>query len=323
LSALLGLALAVVGIWLANRELRARESRALELQAVNERLEERVRERTADISRTNEALREEIAERRRAERHARQAAEELERSNRELTQFASVASHDLQEPLRKIQAFGDRLLGHSGHELSDKGRDYLNRILGAAGRMRELIDSLLEYSRVSTRQQPRVPVDLRQVAQEVVSDLEGRLHASEGQVVIGELPTIDADPVQMRQLLQNLIGNALKFRRADLSPIVKLSARISPGVVGNNGDSQLGFVCELTVEDNGVGFENTYAEQIFELFQRLHGRGEYDGTGMGLAICKKIAERHGGSIAADSAPGQGSRFTVRLPVHQTVTNAEG
>jgi light-regulated signal transduction histidine kinase (bacteriophytochrome) len=273
-------------------------------------------QRTADISRANEALLEEISERRRAERQAHVVAEELERSNRELTQFASVASHDLQEPLRKIQAFGDRLLGHSGEELNERGRDYLQRILSATGRMRELIDSLLEYSRVSTRKQPRVPVNLKHVAQEVVSDLEGRLHAGGGDVQIGDLPTIDADPVQMRQLLQNLIGNALKFRRSDVAPEVKVSARIVPGALDGQVDSPSGLVCELAVEDNGVGFESVYAERIFELFQRLHGRGEYEGTGMGLAICKKIAERHGGSIRAESVPGQGARFLVKLPVTQ-------
>jgi signal transduction histidine kinase len=316
LSAALGIVLAVAGLWLLNRDLKARETRAGELKALNEQLEERVRQRTADISQTNAALRDEIAERRRIERQVRLVAEELERSNRELTHFASVASHDLQEPLRKIQAFGDRLLGHCGDELSSKGRDYLNRILGAAGRMRALIDGLLEYSRVSTRNQPRVPVDLNHVARDVVGDLEARLQAAGGEVMIETLPTIDADPLQMRQLMQNLIGNALKFRRPDVEPRVKVSARVAPGPITGNGDSQPGWMCELTVEDNGVGFETAYSEQIFELFQRLHGRGEYEGTGMGLAICKKIAERHGGSITAASTPGEGSRFVVKLPVTQ-------
>jgi signal transduction histidine kinase len=317
LSAVLGLALAIAGLWLTSRDLKAREARTAELKRLNEQLEERVRERTADISQTNAALLEEIAERKRAERAVRSTAEELERSNRELTQFASVASHDLQEPLRKIQAFGDRLLGQCGDQLNEKGKDYLDRILAATGRMRQLIDGLLEYSRVSTRNQPRVPVDLGQVARDVVSDLEARLHATGGEVQLGNLPTIDADALQMRQLLQNLIGNALKFRRLDTLPRVQVSAQILPAPLSANGDSQLGLVCELSVQDNGVGFEPAYAERIFELFQRLHGRGEYEGTGMGLAICKKIAERHGGSIAATSEPGEGAKFTVKLPVSQS------
>lgn len=316
LSAVLGLGLAVVGFWLTMRDMQAREARATELKQLNEQLEERVRARTAEITKANESLVEEVGERKRAERAARQSAEELERSNRELTQFASVASHDLQEPLRKIQAFGDRLLGVSGEQLNEKGRDYLGRILVAAGRMRELIDGLLEYSRISTRNQPRVPVNLEQVARDVVGDLEARLHATGGEVHIATLPIVEADPLQMRQLLQNLIGNALKFQQEGTPPLVKVSARVAPGALAMNGDSHLGLVCELAVEDNGVGFENAYAERIFELFQRLHGRNEFEGTGMGLAICKKIAERHGGTISARSVPGEGSRFTVQLPIRQ-------
>ena len=159
-----------------------------------------------------------------------------------------------------------------------------------------------------------MPVDLGRVASEVVGDLEARLHQSHGQVEIGNLPTINADPLQMRQLFQNLIGNALKFQRKGAPPHVRMSARVVPRAAADNGDSQLGLACELTVEDNGVGFEPAYAQQIFELFQRLHGRDEYEGTGMGLAICKKIAERHGGSITASSTPGQGARFIVVLPL---------
>jgi signal transduction histidine kinase len=317
ISAAIGLVLAAIGFLLANRDLKSREQRTEELKAHSERLEERVRERTAELSRAIGSLREEIDERHKAEKTVRQVADELKRSNRELAQFAAVASHDLQEPLRKVQAFGDRLLGHCSDELSEKGRDYLNRMLAAAGRMRALIDGLLEYSRVSTRRQTLAPVDLSQVAHEVVGDLEARIQQSGGTVEVGELPTIAADSLQIRQLLQNLIGNALKFQRKDAPPIVRVSARIVPHTVPGDGDSHLGLACELSVEDNGVGFEPIYAQQIFELFQRLHGRDEYEGTGMGLAMCKKIAERHGGRIAAVSAPGEGSRFTVTLPLVST------
>jgi len=314
ISAAIGLVLAAIGFMLASRELKAREQRTQELKEHSERLEERVRERTAELSEAIGSLREEIAERHKAEKTVRQVADELTRSNRELAQFAAVASHDLQEPLRKVQAFGDRLLGHCSDKLGDKGRDYLSRMLAAAARMRALIDGLLEYSRVSTRRQALAPVDLGQVAREVVGDLEARIQQSGGAVEVGELPTIAADSLQIRQLLQNLIGNALKFQRKDTPPIVRVSARVVPHRVPGDGDSQLGLACELSVEDNGVGFEPIYAQQIFELFQRLHGRDQYEGTGMGLAMCKKIAERHGGGIAAASTPGQGSRFTVTLPL---------
>lgn len=314
ISAMIGLSLALLGLYLTSRDLQERERRAQELNDLNERLEQRVIERTAAISTTNAALRDEIAERQRAEQLARQMSAELERSNRELSQFATVASHDLQEPLRKIQAFGDRLLGQCNDDLSEKGRDYLNRMLASAGRMRELIDSLLEYSRVSTRTQPLSSVNLNEVAQEVLSDLEPRLAMTAGHVDVGPLPVVAGDRMQMRQLLQNLIGNALKFQRPGIPSQVQVSATLltAEGLEPTNG--QPAVACELIVADNGVGFENVYAERIFELFQRLHGRNEFEGTGMGLAICKKIAERAGGSIRAIGEPNVGSRFLVKLPL---------
>jgi len=314
ISALLGLALAALGFVWTHREMKAREQRTIELRELNERLEQRVGERTAALTAANDALRDEIAERHRAETTLRLVAQDLERSNRELTHFASVASHDLHEPLRKIQAFGDRLYGQCHDQLNEKGRDYLQRLLASAARMRALIDGLLEYSRVSARKQPLVPVELTRIAREVVADLDARIQQSGGQVQVEELPTIVADPLQMRQLLQNLVGNALKFHRHNTPPQVRVSGSVTSGIVQGDVDSQPGPLCELAVEDNGVGFEPAEAQQIFELFQRLHGRDEYEGTGMGLAICKKIVERHGGRICAASRPGQGSRFLVTLPV---------
>ncbi len=246
-----------------------------------------------------------IRERMRAHDELHSAMRRLEASNRELEDFAYVASHDLQEPLRKIQAFGDRLKAKHAHELAPQARDYIDRMQAAAKRMQILINDLLTFSRVTTKAQPFVPVDLGQIAAEVAHDLELRAHDARGEIVIGALPSIEADPLQMRQLLQNLASNALKFHRPDVPPRVEIA-----------GDTENGTSARIVVKDNGIGFDEKYAERIFTMFERLHGRGSYEGTGIGLAICRKIAERHGGEIAARSVPGEGSTFIVTLPVHQ-------
>jgi light-regulated signal transduction histidine kinase (bacteriophytochrome) len=254
-----------------------------------------VRERTAELDRTNERLvtmNEEL----------KGSSLRLEQSNRELQDFASVASHDLQEPLRKVQAFGDRLKSGSGAALDAQGRDYLERMLSATKRMQSLIQDLLSFCRVTSQARLFMPVDLAQVAREVLSDLEVRIAETNASVDVGNLPTIDADAVQMRQLLQNLIGNALKFHQKGKPPAVRLYAeRATDGML------------RLVVEDNGIGFEEKYLDRIFTVFQRLHSRAEYAGTGVGLAICRKIAQRHGGDITAKSAPGVGTSFVVALP----------
>lgn len=237
---------------------------------------------------------------------------ELARSNRELESFASVASHDLQEPLRKITAFGDRLKSQCGDALTDKGRDYLERMQNAATRMQSLIEDLLSYSRVTTRGQPFVPVSLGGVTREVLSDLELRIEKTGARVEVGDLPTIEADPTQMRQLLQNLLANALKFQRPGEAPRIRVEAHC---MENNNGTAD--GRCQIRVQDNGIGFDEKYLDRLFKPFQRLHGQSAYEGTGIGLAICKKIAERHGGSITARSAPGQGTCFLVELPVQST------
>ena len=241
---------------------------------------------------------------------------ELERSNRELQDFAFVASHDLQEPLRKIQAFGDRLRTIQGPQFSDQGRDYLERMHSAAGRMHTLINDLLMFSRVTTKAQPFAPVNLNKIAKEVVSDLEARIEDTGGKVIIGDLPTIEADELQMRQLLQNLIANALKFRRPEAAPVVTVTAESNGGAVGNN-DGAPAAELRLQVKDNGIGFDEKYLDRIFTPFQRLHGRNEYEGTGIGLAVCRKIVERHGGELTAQSTPGEGSTFTATLPAKQS------
>jgi PAS domain S-box-containing protein len=250
------------------------------------------------------------------EQETRQS-QELARSNAELQQFASIASHDLQEPLRKIQAFGDRLKTKCNEALTEQGRDYLDRMQNAAGRMQTLIDDLLMLSRITTKAQPFVPVDLAQVIQEVLSDLEVRIDETKGQVEVGSLPTIEADSLQMRQLLQNLIGNALKFHPKTEPPKVRIySQLLNDEEQQPTGNSITPTHCQIVVEDNGIGFDEKYLDRIFNVFQRLQGRSEYEGTGMGLAICRKIAERHGGSLTAESTPGQGATFIVTLPIKQ-------
>ncbi len=269
-------------------------------------------EQKLELERINQELRAEITKRRRAEEELKNFAARLERSNVELQDFASVASHDLQEPLRKVQAFGDRLKVKSGDTLSEEGRDCLERMQNAAGRMQTLINDLLTLSRVTIQARPFAPVDLRAVTEEVLSDLETLVEKTNGKIEVGDLGIIEADPLQMRQLLQNLIGNALKFHRPDVPPIVKISGRtlsVPDKIIGVE-------LFRLIVEDNGIGFEDKNADKIFKVFQRLHGRSEYEGTGIGLAVCRKIAERHGGRITAQSVIGEGATFIVDFPIKQ-------
>ena len=267
-----------------------------------------------------------ITERKEAEERLRRFAGRLEQNNRELQDFAYVASHDLQEPLRKVQAFGDRLKTRCADALPDEGRDYLHRMQEAARRMQILIEDLLSYSRVTTRANPFVSVDLNETVSHVLSDLEVLIGEIQAKILVEPLPTVDADATQMRQLMQNLVGNALKFRRKEGQPEVKISSR----VVTDPADVRLPKLplrdfnispgnpyCLLRVDDNGIGFDEKYVDKIFVVFQRLHGRGIYEGTGVGLAICRKITLRHGGEITAFSKPGEGSSFVVLLPIRQT------
>ena len=251
---------------------------------------------------------EDVTERRFTEWRLAAQHAELLRSNAALDEFASVTSHDLQEPLRKILTFGERLIESAGPVLEGDSRKHLERMLSAADRMRSLVDDLLLYSQISTRGQSFVPTDLGWIAREVIGDLETTIADEGASVEVGELPVLDADPLQMRQLLQNLLGNALKYRKKDAPPVIEL-----------NGARSDGRFWTITVKDNGIGFNEQYAEKIFKMFERLHGRMEYSGSGIGLSICRKIVERHGGTIGAKSTPGQGATFTVLLPATQVTS----
>jgi signal transduction histidine kinase len=227
-------------------------------------------------------------------------ATELTRSNSELDQFASIASHDLQEPLRKVRTFTQRVWETESAGLSERAREDLERANASAERMQRLIEDLLRFSRVSTQGRPFLPVDLGRLTAEVLEDLEESVRSAGAIVRVGPLPTISADEPQMRQLMQNLLSNAIKFRRDGVTPEVDVTASLE-------GDR-----LTLVVGDNGIGFDPQYSRRIFRVFERLNGRSEYPGTGIGLALCRKIAERHGGGVLADSVPGEGSTFTVTL-----------
>ncbi|MEM7302716.1 MAG: PAS-domain containing protein [Pseudomonadota bacterium] len=238
----------------------------------------------------------------------------LERSNSELQDFAYVASHDLQEPLRKIEAFGDRLARKYADILPDDGKMFVDRMQNAAGRMRQLINDLLSYSRVTTAAKPFNEVNLAQIAEDVVSDLQVRIEENKATIEFEELPTIQADPTQMRQLIQNLLSNALKFKKPDVDPVIKIAAKLLDSTTPMGQPIR---ICRITIADNGIGFENKFKNQIFTIFQRLHGRMEYEGTGIGLATCRKIVDRHSGTIDADGKPDIGATFIIELPVEQS------
>ena len=251
-----------------------------------------------------------ITDRKQTEAQLQAYAVELERSNRELQDFAYVASHDLQEPLRKIQIFGERLRAKYHDTLDETAQDYLRRMDDAADRMKKLIQDLLEFSRVTTHAQPFAPIGLNEVVAGVLQDLEARIAETDAKISVGNLPTIEAEPTQMRQLFQNLISNAIKFHRTGVPPEVTITARCEFRL-----DEQR-ELCRIMVADNGIGFDTKYLDRVFSVFQRLHNRSEYPGTGVGLALCRKIVLRHQGTITAESVPGEGTTFIVMLPMHQ-------
>ena len=255
-----------------------------------------------------------VSLRKKAEQEQARYEAELERSNRELEQFAYVASHDMQEPLRKIRSFGERLRTRCGNQLDEVGHECLQRMLASAERMQVFVEGLLSLSRVTVQSQRFVQVDLAQVAREVMSDLEAQIEQVGGRVEVGHLPTIEAIPLQIRQLLQNLIANGLKFHRQGEPPVVKVHGKFVHGRrqrrAGQAADKEQ---CRILVEDNGIGLEEKHQEHIFGVFQRLH-HNMFEGAGIGLALCRKIVECHGGQISARGVPGRGSMFEVLLPV---------
>lgn len=258
------------------------------------------------------AMSRDLTEQRLAEFHSERAAERLEESNRDLLEFAQVASHDLQEPLRKVSAFSGRLEAKLEGQLDEQGEDYMRRMNSAVGRMQSLIDDLLTFARVNTRGTAMVNTPIREVVERVLSDLEIAIDESKAEVTLGRLPNLPVDASQIAQLFQNLIGNALKFRKDGVTPKITIGARhVLPKNFGPDEPPKGWY--DITITDNGIGFDEKYITKIFAPFQRLHGRSEYAGTGVGLSVCRRIAERHQGSIVASSGDGEGATFVVRLP----------
>lgn len=249
-----------------------------------------------------------VSEQHRAEKALEQSLIDLGNRNRELQDFAFIASHDLQEPLRKIRAFADILQQRYADELPAKVGEYLDRIDQASTRMQTLIDDLLAYSRVATRDFRLAEVDLSAVCKEVLVDLEDRIESTQALIDVGPLPTITADPLQMRQLLQNLLANALKFIKPDVRPEISVTAQ---SVLLDNKPA-----VDLQVSDNGIGFDTRFTDKIFNPFQRLHARSDFEGSGIGLAIVRRIVERHRGRVSCSSSPGAGATFKICLPKKQ-------
>ncbi len=276
-----------------------------ELQQYRDWLEDLVDERAQEVKAVNAQLLLEVAERQQAQQDLERLAASLRRSNAELEQFAHVASHDMKEPLLLIVAFAERLLARWPEKFDGKAGEYFGRILKAARQLQELVDDILQLSKVRSCERPFGTVALDDLLREVMGDFEERLKQVQGNVRVGTLAAIEGDRTQLRQLFQNLIANALKYRQADMYPVIEVKGRKLPGKI-----------YEITVQDNGIGFEEKHAERIFQPFVRLHGRHEYEGTGIGLATCEKIVIRHGGRITAKSSPGEGSIFIIQLPLVQ-------
>lgn len=295
------------------------------LREANEALEQRVQERTAELAHANQLLRQEIWEREHALRERQKAQAELERSNAELRQFAYIASHDLQEPLRTVTSFVQLLARRYSDQLDSNAKEYIDYIVDGTQRMRELIQALLDYSRLGRSNREFEPTDCNQILHSTLQRLEQAIAESHAVITADPLPTILADPVQLGQLLQNLLENAIKYRRA-VPPQIHIRVRPQSAPVQRDDppeapDAAVDFSQDwlFSIQDNGIGIQSDYFERIFMIFQRLHTRNEYPGTGIGLALCQKIVERHGGQIWVESQPGQGSTFCFTLSSDRTET----
>jgi len=302
--------------------LRAKVGVLIDLYRKNHRLIEQEKRLTI----INRNLEMEVTERKASEERVKELNRQLleniallESANRDLDRFAFMASHDLQEPLRKIRTFSDLLFVKYQTVLDTPAINYINRIQNAAIRMQTLISDILAFSRINNEKDTFVNFNLNIILQEAMDELDGSIQEKKALFEIVELPAIDVNPGLMRPLFENLLGNALKYCKKEEPPVVKIYSEIITATTSNKEPVQY---CRIYIQDNGIGFDQVYAEQIFDMFRRLHVHSEFEGTGIGLTLCKKIVEKHNGYISVQSKVGKGSTFIISLPVHQpNVENA--
>jgi light-regulated signal transduction histidine kinase (bacteriophytochrome) len=290
-----------VDLYRKNHRLLAQEQK---LVAINKNLEIEITERKASeekIKELNKQLLENISR--------------LESANKDLDLFAFMASHDLQAPLRKMRMFSDRLLSSQRDTLSEDARLYLSRIQLVAKRMQDLINDILKFSKITVERESLEEVDMNQVVQDVLSEMDLSVREKKAEITLEQLPMLPVNASLMVPLFSNLIGNALKYSKKQGTPLIKISCDNNTTAVQEkiNGKEEDDRYCRIYVEDNGIGFDQKYASQIFDMFRRLHPNAEYEGTGIGLALCKKIVEKHNGFISARGRPGEGAVFVVSLP----------
>jgi signal transduction histidine kinase len=297
-----------VELYKKTHQLMAQEHR---LKSVNQNLQKEIQERTLSEQKVN-LLNEQLM----------QNILQLKATNEELDRFAYVASHDLQEPLRKIMIFGDRLANKYNEVLGDDAKEYLERMRKASERMQLLINNILDFSKFSAASQSFEQTNLNRLVDEVLSDLEIEIERKKAIIEVDSLPSLWVIPGQFRQLMQNLLSNSMKFSKRDIPPVIRVYAEKVKGQELPQGSliNPSEEYCRINVEDNGIGFDEAYAEKIFVIFQRLHSNHLFEGTGIGLSICKKIVEKHNGTITASSIPDKGSIFSIVLPYAQPATN---
>ncbi len=291
----------ITGVFAAARDITERKRAEDALLLAYRDLDERVKERTIELQEANALLEKEIAERKATADELRMKSEELARSNLELQQFAYIASHDLQEPLRAISGFAELLEKRYKGQMDERADKYINFIIDGTKQMNQVIFDLLEYSRVQTKAHEFGLIDMNTSLKQALRNLQASIKEKDAVITADPLPNLSADGIQITQLFQNLIGNALKFQKPETTPEIHVSAR-------EQGDTWI-----FSITDNGIGIDPRYSERIFKIFQRLHAKGEYEGTGIGLAICRRIVERHRGELTVRSEPGVGSTFSFTLP----------